>query len=173
MRKENGSSLISLIIIVIIIIIALGVAFKVVFGEGGVLEKYSQADYEYNKNEVLEKLNYVIKEKYVLDYKYALENNKDINEIYSEDIVFQYLLDNNYIEPLKDINDNLVQDQYFVKYESLNADIATNALRKNGSEGNGTKIFKIKKEDNKCTIIYIDKYGKEEIIGELNLKPEI
>lgn len=173
MRKEDGTSLISLIIIVVIIIAVLGIAFKVVLGKGGILEKYSQADYEYNKSEIVEKLNYMIKEKYVLDYKYALENSKSIDEIYSEEIVFQYLLDNGYIEQLKDIEDNLVQDQYFINPESLNTDIATNALRENGSEGNGTKIFKIKKIEDKYMIYYVDKYGEEEEIGQLVLNPEV
>lgn len=173
MRKEDGLSIISLIIIIVILIVILGVAAKVVLGEGGILEKYSQADYEYNKSEIVEKLNYIIKEKYVLDYKYALENNKDINEVYSEEIVFQYLLDSGYIEQLKDINDNLVQDQYYIKANSLNSDIATNAIRENGSEGNGTKIFKIKKLENQYMIYFVDKYGEEEEIGELILKPEV
>lgn len=167
------SSIISSLIIIIIIVAVAYVGFKVVLGKGGLVEQYDQADYEYNKSEILDRLNGIIKEKYVLDYKYALENSKDINEIYSEDIVFQYLLDSEYIEPLKDIKDNLVEDQYFIKYDSLYTDDATNALKENGSLGNGTKIFKIKKEDNKYTIIYIDKYGEEEEIGELNLKPEI
>lgn len=173
MRKEDGLSIISLIIIIVILVVILGIAAKVILGEGGILEKYSQADYEYNKNEIVEKLNIIIKEKYVLDYKYALENKKDINEIYSEEIVFQYLLDSGYIEQLKDIKDNLVQDQYFIKPDSLDSDIATNAIRENGSKGNGTKIFKIKKLEDKYMIYFVDKYGEEEEIGELILKPEV
>lgn len=173
MRKEDGLSIISLIVIIVILVVILGVAVKVVLGEDGILAKYSQADYEYNKSEIVEKLNFIIKEKYVLDYKYALENKKDINEIYSEKIVFQYLLDSGYIEQLKDIKDNLVQDQYFIKPESLDGDIATNALKQNGSKGNGTKIFKIKKLEEKYMIYFVDKYGEEEEIGELILKPEV
>lgn len=173
MKKEDGLSIISLVVIIVILIIVLGIAAKVILGEGGILEKYSQADYEYNKSEILEKLNYIIKEKYVLDYKYALENKKDINEIYSEEIVFQYLLDSGYIEQLKDINDNLVQDQYYIIPNSLNSDIATNALNENGSAGNGTKIFKIKKLEDSYMIYFVDKYGEEEEIGELILTPEV
>lgn len=173
MRKEDGLSIISLIVIVVILIIVLGVAAKVIFGEDGVLEKYSEADNEYNKSEIVEKLNFIVKEKYVLDYKYALENKKDINELYTEEIAFQYLLDNGHIEQLKDIEDNLVQDQYFINAGTLNSDIATNAIKENGSKGNGTKIFKIKKIEDKLKIFFIDKYGEEEEIGELNLKPEI
>lgn len=173
MKKEDGLSIISLIIIIVILAVILGIAAKIIFGEDGILEKYSQADYEYNKSEIVEKLNYIIKEKYVLDYKYAIENKKEIDEIYSEEIVFQYLLDSGYIEQLKDIKDNLVQDQYFIKTESLNSDIATNAIKENGSKGNGTKIFKIKKLDTKYMIYFVDKYGEEEEIGELVLRPEV
>lgn len=173
MRKEDGLSIISLIIIVVILIVILGMAAKVIFGEDGIVEKYSQADNEYNKSEIVEQLNYIVKEKYALNYKYALENKKDINEIYSEEIVFQFLLDSGYIEQLKDVDDNIVQDQYFINAEALNSDIATNAIKENGSKGNGTKIFKIKKLEDKLKIFFVDKYGEEEEIGELNLKPEI
>lgn len=173
MRKEDGLSIISLIIIVVILIVILGMAAKVIFGEDGIVEKYSQADNEYNKSEIVEKLNFIIKEKYVLDYKFALENKKDINELYTEETAFQYLLDNGHIEPLKDIDDNLVEDQYFINAETLNSDIATNAIRANGSKGNGTKIYKIKKVEEKLEIFFVDKYGEEEEIGELILKPEI
>lgn len=173
MRKEDGLSIISLIIIVVILVVILGIAAKVIFGEDGIVEKYSQADNEYNKSEIVDKLNFIIKEKYVLDYKYALENKKDIAEVYSEEIVFQFLLDSGYIEQLKDIEDNLVQDQYFINAGTLNSAIATNAIKENGSKGNGTKIFKIKKVDENLKIIFVDKYGEEEEIGELILKPEI
>ena len=84
-----------------------------------------------------------------------------------------YLLENKYIEQLKDIKDNLVQDQYYINPDSLNSDIATNAINKNGSEGNGTKIFKIKKENDKYNIYFVNKYGDEENLGELVMKPEV
>lgn len=173
MRREDGLSIISLIVVVVILIVILGVAAKVIFGEDGIVEKYSQADNEYNKSEIVEKLNFIIKEKYVLDYKYALENQKDIDEIYTEETAFQYLLDNGHIEQLKDIDDNLVEDQYFINAETLNSDIATNAIKANGSKGNGTKIYKIKKVEENLKIFFVDKYGEEEEIGELILKPEI
>ena len=67
----------------------------------------------------------------------------------------------------------MVQDQYFINPDSLNSDIATNAIKENGSDGNGTKIFKIKKLDTKYMIYFVDKYGVKEEIGELILKPEV
>lgn len=173
MRKEDGLSIISLIIIIIILIIIAGFAANKIFGENGVVDNYKKADTEYNKSEIADKLNLIIKEKYVLDYKYALENKKNIDEIFNEQAVMNYLLENKYIEQLKDIEDNLVQDQYFINPDSLNSDIATNAINKNGSEGNGTKIFKVKKENEKYNIYFVNKYGDEENLGELVMKPEV
>lgn len=173
MRREDGLSIISLIILIVILIIIGCVGIHYVFGENGLFNKMSEANNEYNKTEIVEKMNLIIKEKYVFDYKYALENKKDINEIYTNDAVIKYLLDNNYIEELKDINDNIVENQYFINPESLNSDLETIAIRKNGSNGNGTKVFKVKKMDEKYMIYFVDKYGEEEELGELVLKPEV
>ena len=173
MRREDGLSIISLVIIVVVLVIIAVIAFNKMFGEQGVVSQYTESDVEYNKTEMVEKLNLIVKEKYVLDYKYASENNKNIEEIYSADAVMKYLLDNKYIEQLKDINDNLVQDQYFINPDSLNSDIATNAINENGSGGNGTKVFKIKKIEEKYMIYFVDKYGEEEELGELEMYPEV
>lgn len=174
MRKENGFSVIGLIITIIILIIICIVAIDKLFGAEGVIRKVKQEDTEYNKTEVVEKLNLIIKEKYFGDYKYAQENQKDINQIYTEETVLQYLLTNNYIEELKDINDNIVSNEYFVNTDSLNRDIVDYEVNDNGSEGNGTKVFKIKKlENNKFMIYFVDKYGAEEEIGELVMRPQI
>ena len=117
--------------------------------------------------------NLIVKEKYVLDYKYASENNQKIEDIYSADTVIQFLLDKNYIEQLKDINDNIVENQYFINPDSLNSDIATNVINENGSNSNGTKVFKIKKIDDKYMIYFVNKYGDEEELGELVMNPEV
>jgi hypothetical protein len=173
MKREDGLSIIALIIIIVILIIIAGVAVNKLFGDDGVVNQLSEADNEYNKTEIVEKLNLIVKEKYVFDYKYAQENNKKIEEIYTDEIVLNYLVDSGYIEQLKDINDNLVEDQYFINPDSLNSDLATNAIKENGSNGNGTKIYKVKKIDEKYMIYFVDKYGNEEELGELNLKPEV
>ena len=117
--------------------------------------------------------NLIVKEKYVLDYKYASENNKNIDEIYSADTVLQYLLDKNIIEQLKDINDNIVENQYFINPDALNSDIATNVINGNGSNSNGTKVFKIKQLEDKYMIYFVNKFGDEEELGELVMKPEV
>lgn len=173
MRRKSGFSIIGLILgIIFIIAIAVFAVIKV-FGNDGIVKQYKEEDTEYNKTEVVEKLNLIIKEKYFGDYKYAQENNKNISEIYTEEILFQYLKDNNYIEDLKDINDNLVENQYYINTDSLNRDIVSYEVNPNGSEGNGTKVFKIKKVDTKYMIYFVDKYGEEEELGELVINPEI
>lgn len=173
MRKDGGFSSIALIITIIIIIIIAVIAINKLIGDDGIIRQYKQEDTEYNKTEVVEKLNLIIKEKYFGDYKYAQENKKNIDEIYTEEAVFNYLLENNYIEELRDINDNLVSNEYYIKTESLNRDIVSYEVNPNGSAGNGTKVFKIKKVDTKYMIYFVDKYGNEEELGELVMHPQI
>jgi len=170
MKKENGASIILLVIVIVVLAIIAGVALHVVYKN---LNRFTETEVEYNKEEIVEKLNLIVKEKYVLDYKYASENNKNIDEIYSADTVLQYLLDKNIIEQLKDINDNIVENQYFINPDALNSDIATNVLNENGSNSNGTKVFKIKKLDDNYMIYFVNKYGDEEELGELIMKPEV
>lgn len=173
MKKNVGISIMGLII-TIIILLAIGmVAVHFLFGSEGVVNKLKNEDTEYNKTEVVEQINLIIKQKYFGDSKYALENKKDINEIYNETTLFQYLIENNYIEELKDINDNVIADQYFIKTENLNGDIVPNEVKENGSDGNGTKVFKIKKVEEKYMIYFVDKYGEEQELGELIIKPEL
>lgn len=170
MRKEDGLSAIALIIIIVILVVIATFAFNKV---QNVVDDLKETDVEYNKTEIVEKLNLIVKEKYVKDYKFAQENNKKIEEVYNPDIVINYLLEKNYIEQLKDINDRLVQDEYYINANSLNSDIATQVINENGSNSNGTKVFKVKKIDEKYMIYFVDKYGDQTEIGELNMSPEV
>ena len=173
MKREDIFSVLSLIVIIIILILIAGYVANKLFGKEGVIDQYKEADIEYNKAEIVEKLNLAIKEKYVLDYKYAQENKKNIDEIYTAETAFNFLLEQKYLEPLRDVDNDVVENQYYVNADALNSDIATYVINKNGSESNGTKIFKVKKVDDKYIISFIDKYGTEEDLGELILKPEV
>lgn len=173
MKREDVFSILSLLFIIIILIIVAVFVGKKLFGKKGVIDQYKEADTEYNKTEIVDKLNLIIKEKYVLDYKYASENQKNIDEIYTTETIVTYLLEQGYLEPLKDINDNLVEDQYYINPEAFNSDIAKSVINENGSASNGTKLFKVKKLEDKYMIYFIDKYGEEEELGELILKPEV
>ena len=171
MRKGDGLSIAGMFVLIIILIVLAFLAGDKIFGKDGVVDKITEVDNEYNKTEIVDSLNLVIKEKYVLDYKYALENKLNIDEICTTDNFFKYLLENGYIEQLKDINDNLVQDQYYIRAESLKSDLATGVINQNGSESNGTKVYKIKKIEDKYMIYFVDKYGDEEELGELIINP--
>lgn len=172
MKKEDGLSIIGLVFFIIILLIVAFFLANKIFGKDGILDKYQESDNEYNKTEIVDKLNLIIKEKYILDYKYATENQKDPAEYCNSEKLFNYLLDSGYIEQLKDINDNLVENQYYINADALNTDLATNEINKNGSESNGTKIYKIKKLEDKYMLYFVDKYGEEEELGELVMESE-
>lgn len=172
MRKGDGLSIAGMFLLIIILIAGAIFAAKKIFGRDGVVDQITAVDNEYNKVEIVDSLNLVIKEKYVLDYKYAIENNLKPEEICTTDNFFKYLLENGYIEQLKDINDNLVQDQYYIRADSLKSDLATGVINENGSGSNGTKVYKIKKIEDKYMIYFVDKYGDEEELGELIINPE-
>lgn len=172
MKKGNVFSIVGIFLLIAILIVVVFFAGDKIFGRNGMVDKIKEADNEYNKTEIIDSLNLVIKEKYVLDYKYASENNLNPEEICTQENFFKYLLETGYIEQLKDINDNLVEDQYYIKPNALKGDIATSVINENGSESNGTKVYKIKKIEEKYLIYFVDKYGEEEELGELILNPE-
>lgn len=172
MRKEDGLSILWLCIIIVILIVIAYFAANKIFGQNGILDNFKTADIEYNKTEVVDSIKDIVKQKYILDSKYASENKKEIKEIYNEQALLKYLIDKNYIEQLKDIDDNVVQDQYYINLDALESDVAVHQTKENGSKGNGTKVFKLKKENDKYNIYYVDKYGNEQLLGELVYKLE-
>ena len=172
MKKESGLSIIGIFFIIIIMIVCIYIVGVKVFGKNGMFDQLKEADNEFNKSEIVDSLNLVIKEKYIFNYKYATENDLKPEEVCTQENLFNFLLDDNYIEPLKDINDNLVEDQYYINADSLKGDVAISVINENGSESNGTKIYKIKKIENTFLIYFVDKYGEEEELGELIINPE-
>ena len=78
MRKEDGLTIIPLVIIVALLIVLAVFAVKFVFGRNGVVDQLKEADNEYNTTEIVDNLNLIVKEKYVLDSKYALEIIKQL-----------------------------------------------------------------------------------------------
>jgi predicted PurR-regulated permease PerM len=170
MKREDGLSVLALAIIIVLLLVIIGaVGYKVWVTFNEVKDDATA----YNKEEIAEKLNLMIKEKYVLDYKYASENNQNIDDFYNDEYVINYLIENKFIEQLKDIEDNPVQDQYYINAGQLNSDVSTEVINANGSKSNGTKLFKLKKVEEKYIICYVDKFGEEEELGELVLRPEV
>lgn len=171
MKKRDGAlSVVGLLLISFLLLF--GIAWAAKFGWEKIVE-LKEADTEYNKEEVVNNLNFIIKEKYFFEYKYASENHINFEELYNTDAVIKSLIDNGHIEQLKDINDNPVENQYYIHPDTLKSDIEKNEINENGSNSNGTKVFKIKKLEDKFMIYFVDKYGEEEELGELIIYPDI
>lgn len=170
MKKQDGLSILVLLLVSVLLVVGIGFAGNFIWN---IVVEMKDADTEYNKEEVVNNLNFIIKEKYFFEYKYASENNINFEELYNTDAVIKSLIDNGHIEQLKDINDNPVEDQYYIHPETLKSDIEQNEINENGSDSNGTKVFKIKKIEDKFMIYFVDKYGEEEELGELVIYPDI
>ena len=141
MRREDGLSIVALIIIIVILVVVAVLAYIKIFGEKGIVTQYSESETEYNKEEVVDKLNLIVKEKYIFDSKYATENNQNIDDIYTAEALIKYLMEQEYIEELKDVNDNVVQDQYYINAQKLNGDTASAVTNENGSSAYDTKLL--------------------------------
>lgn len=170
MKKRDGLSIIALIFLIVIIGAIVIFAGKYAWNK---IDEVKEADTLYNKEEVVSGINFIVKEKYFFEYKYASENNINFEELYNTENLIKSLIKEGYIEQLKDVNDNLVENQYYINPETLKSDIQENVINENGSDSNGTKVFKLKKVEDKYLIFFVDKYGNEEELGELIIYPDI
>ena len=93
-RRENGITLIALVVTIIVLIILAGVSINLVLGENGIIERA-----KYSK-EISEEKS--AKEKLEMELG-SLSINKETNEGYSDEICDNYLLDKGFI-----VNDNIV-----------------------------------------------------------------
>ena len=89
MKREDGLSIISLILIIAILIGLAVFAGQKILGKDGLWDQYKESDNEYNKAEIVDSLNFIIQEKYVLDYKYAVENNLNPEEVWYQNTGFK------------------------------------------------------------------------------------
>ncbi len=80
MKREDGFSVVSFVITIAIILVIVGV---IIFVALKFINQYAEEDTEFNKTEIVDTLNNIVKGKYVLDNKYAQENQKNIDEIYT------------------------------------------------------------------------------------------
>ncbi len=80
MKREEGFSVVSFVITIAIIVVIVGVIISVALK---FINQYTEEDTEFNKTEIVDTLNNIVKGKYVLDNKYAQENKKNIDEIYT------------------------------------------------------------------------------------------
>ena len=82
MGRENGFAYQILVLIVIIIIAIAGVCINKVVGKKGVIDRVTTVETEYSKEEVLEKINHKITQKFIEINNQAKENNQSISELF-------------------------------------------------------------------------------------------
>lgn len=184
MKEENGLGLVSLAIIIIILIVFAGVAFKLILGHDGVLEKVTTEEVEYNKTEVLEELNFMITEKYLEAYKKATAagKNNNIDQYYNTEKVIKFLKGYNGGESGEDysVQDSKViiedlagnTDMYFIKISELKTNISGYGNGEN-EEGSNDFFFIKKESEQVYKVYYKNSNGEDEEIGQLEFEPEI
>ena len=106
MGRENGFAYQILVLIVIIIIAIAGVCINKVVGKKGVIDRVTTVEKEYSKEEVLEKINHKITQKFIEINNQAKQENKSISELYNSEVVINFLIESGVIEPENDETGN-------------------------------------------------------------------
>lgn len=161
MRKENGFAYQILILVVIIIIAIAGVCINKVVGKKGVIDRVTTVETEYSKEEVLEKINHKITQKFIEINNQAKQENKNISELYNSDVVINYLKESGIIEDIIDDAGNNVENKYKINLESLKDD---------NDEVQYSGDFKLEKIEDKYKVVFYDKDGESEEIGDLEIQ---
>ena len=81
----------------IVILILVGIGFGVyyfILGEDGLINKITSVENEYDKTEALEKLNDLVKEKYMAIYNESKTNSEiKLSEAYNPDVAIAYFFE--------------------------------------------------------------------------------
>lgn len=183
MRNEKGLSLVALAITIVAILTLAGVATYFVLGEDGILEQATTDEVEYNKNEVLEELNFVITQKYLDAYHKGTSGGSDnIAQYYNTEKVIMFLKgytggetgDDYSVQDTKVLIEDLVEatDMYYINISEFKIDTTSYGTGKN--EKDSKDFFFIKKEgEEQYKVYYRNSEGTDEEIGELEFQPEI
>ena len=161
MGRENGFTYQILVLIVIIIIAIAGVCINKVVGKKGVIDRVTTVETEYSKEEVLEKINHKITQKFIEINNQAKLENKSISELYNSDVVINYLIESGVIEPENDETGNIKGNSYKINIDNLKED--DNKTQYSGD-------FKLEKIEEKYKVVFYDKEGKSEQIGDLQIQ---
>lgn len=161
MGRENGFAYQILVLIVIIIIAIAGVCINKVVGKKGVIDRVTTVEKEYSKEEVLEKINHKITQKFIEINNQAKQENKSISELYNSDVVINYLIESGIIDFLYDDNSNIKENVYKINIDSL---------KENDEEVQFSGEFKLEKIEEKYKVVFYDKDGNTEEIGDLQIQ---
>ena len=164
MGRESGFAYQVLILSVIIIIAITGVCINKVVGRKGVIDRVTTVETEYSKEDVLEKINHKITQKFIEINNQAKQENKSISELYNSEVVINYLKECGIIDDIIDNDGNVVENKYNINLDNL-------------KEENGytqySGDFRLEKIEEKYKVVFYDKEGEAEEIGELQIQQTI
>lgn len=161
MGRENGFAYQVLVLVVIIIIAIAGVCINKVVGKKGVIDRVTTVETEYSKEDVLEKINHKITQKFIEINNQAKQENKSISELYNSDVVISYLKESGIISDVIDDAGNVIPDIFNINLDSLK------------DENDDTQYsgdFRLEKIEEKYKIIFYDQEGNSEEIGDLQIQ---
>lgn len=161
MDKENGFAYQILALIIIIVIAIAGVFINELVGKDGVLNKVAEVENQYTKEEVLEKINYKVTQKFIELNNEAKATGKSISEIYNSDVVIEFLKQNLIIEQAYDENGNVEEGKYIINVDKIKDE-------ENNVEPNG--FFKLEKIEDKYMVVYYENDKPSQEIGELQIQ---
>lgn len=164
MGKENGLAYQVLVLVIIFVIAVAGVLINKIVGKNGVLDRVAEVETEYSKEDILEKINYVVTQKFIELNNEAKSSNRNISELYNSEVVIEFLKQNLMIEETYDAAGNFQKDVYVINVEKLK-----------GEEESGKTIgeFKLEKIENKYMVVYYDEANRAKEIGELQIQQTI
>ena len=144
MGKENGIAYQVLVLAIIIIIAIAGVVINKVVGKNGVIDRVAKVETDFNKEDVLEKINHKVMQKFIEINNQAKESKKSISELYNSDVVIEFLKQSLIIEEAYDESGNLQEGIYNINLENLS---------ENGDKVNYQGSFKLEKNADKYMVV--------------------
>lgn len=161
MLKEDGFAYQVLVLIIIIVIAIGGVLINKVIGKDGMVNKVVEVESEFSKEDVLERLNNKVTQKFIELNNTAKQNKQNISELYNQDVVIEFLKQNSMIVASQDEEGNLLDGIY---------DIDVSKVKDETEENLNIGTFKLEKRENQFMVVYYDENGESQEIGELQIQ---
>lgn len=161
MEKENGLAYQIVILVIILVIAIAGVMINKVIGKNGVLNRASKVEIEYSKEDVLEKINHKVMQKFIEINNEAKANHKNIAEMYNSDVVIEFLKQSLIIEEIEDEKGKIKEGIYHINIGKLQEE-------ETGVQYEGK--FQLEKIEDKYMVVWYDQEGKAKEVGELKIQ---
>ena len=164
MKEENGFAYQILVLMIILVIAVAGVLINQVVGRDGVINRVAEVETEYSKEDVLEKINHKVTQKFIELNDIAKQNNQKISDLYNRDVVIEFLKQNLIIEEIYDDAGNFQEGMYHINIGKL---------KDEEKEVQYAGKFQLEKKEDKYIVIWYDEKGNSEEVGELQIQQMI